>query len=257
MINQPTIFTGCDSKYWKTYGTSFVKSFKFYNPDTQVHIHIINPDDQDLELIKKLPCSFTHENVNQSSIDELSISALKYLSNELYDPDYKSFVKFGLKFCNQETVEEKVNHLMTFSTFAMSRFIKLSELWSGDHPIAAYDIDTICKGPVSISKMLGNNNAGCLSVKGDRFVVSLVAFNNKCKLLQEWGSILQTAFDNKKVYGFLDQDTFVNLSNKYSVTRIERKYCDHTNKSKDSLVMTGKGSTKTSDIFINEKNKWK
>lgn len=251
-------FTGCDSKYWKQYGVSFVKSFKFYNPLSTVHIHLINPDTDDLEQINNLPCEFSYEHLPEGYIDDLVESSYKFLTDEIVDTEYKSFLKFGLKFCTKyENVKDNLKDLMTFSVFAMKRFIKLSTLWNGQTPIAAYDIDTICKSPINITKMLNGKSEGCLVVKGDRFVVSLVAFSNNSKMLKEWGNFLEGKLNEKKVYGFLDQDSFVDLSKNYTVEKIPRIFCDHTKKSIGSYVMTGKGDTKYSDLFKKEQSKWR
>jgi hypothetical protein len=104
--------------------------------------------------------------------------------------------------------------------------------------------------------MLNNKDAGCLSVKGNRFVVSLAAFQNSSNLLYKWGDELKQSLENNKIWGFLDQDTFVKLSNEFIVHPIDRKFCDHTSKNKNSLVVTGKGQTKYSDSFQEEIKKW-
>ena len=256
MIDSPTIFTGGDSKYWKKYGKVFVRSFNHYNPDKTIHVHIINPDDNDIEDLKLLPCNYTTDFIDEIYINDLCLESIKYLENPHIDELHKQKLKHGLSFCNEETLVEKMKHLMTFSVYACNRFITLSKLWTGNHPVAAYDMDTICKGTIDINKMLGTNDCGCLSVKGNRFVVSLVAFRNKNTLLTDWGNSLTNSFTSKKVYGFLDQDTFVEKSKLYNTTHIDKIFCDHTKKSDSALVMTGKGAAKISDRFYIESKKW-
>jgi hypothetical protein len=68
---------------------------------------------------------------------------------------------------------------------------------------------------------------------------------------------LEILDDNNQIYGFLDQDTFVNLSKNYKVTHIDRVYCDHTKKSHSSIVMTGKGPAKFEENFKQVIEKWK
>lgn len=251
-------FTGCDSKYWKLYGVPFVKSFKFFNPLSTIHIHLINPEDCDLEEIATLPCEFSYEYLPTSYIEDLVDSSYKFLTEEIVDLEYKTFLKSGLKFCTKyEEVKDNLRDLMTFSVFAMKRFIKLSKMWDGNTPIAAYDIDTVCAAPIDIKKMLNEKSEGCLVVKNDRFVVSLVAFSNNSNMLKEWGNLLEKKLDEKKVYGFLDQDSFVTLSKHYNVEKISRIFCDHTKKSIWSYVMTGKGDTKYSEMFKQAQSKWR
>jgi len=57
MITTPTIFTGCDSRYWKQYGQSFVKSFKHYNLDRDTFIN--NSKNYSLTHIDKIFCDHT------------------------------------------------------------------------------------------------------------------------------------------------------------------------------------------------------
>jgi hypothetical protein len=255
MINQ-LFYTGCDSKYWKTYGISFVNSFNFFNPMSKIHIHLINPDESDLQTISKLPCSYSTENLSDNYIDDQIESASNFLNNNK-DINYSSDIKSGLKFCTKhEKEKDNLRDLITFSVFAIKRFVNLPKIINSFDYIAAYDIDTICKSKIDISAMLNGKNQGCLNVKGDRFVVSLVAFNKQSEMLMHWASILEHRLNEKKIYGFLDQDSFVNLSNSYDVEKISRIYCDHTNKSRNSFVMTGKGQTKYSDLFKNEQSKW-
>lgn len=257
IITDTTIFTGCDSKYWNKFGISFVKSFKFYNPASTVHIHLFNPTDADLIAIDSLPCNYSYEYIDDSFVCELVDNAKRYLNNELDDPEYRSAIKHGLKFCHQDSLDERLKYLMTFSVFASFRFIRLAEMWDGVNPIAAYDTDTVCKGAIVVNEMLTDADGGCYSHKGTRFVVSLVAFKNNSSFIKAWAGLLQDRFNKKTVYGFLDQDTLVSLSNTQRLDKISGKFCDPGKKSNSSIVITGKGNTKESEIFIQEQNKWK
>tara|TARA_B110000503_G_C7157301_1_gene417890 strand:- start:728 stop:1513 length:786 start_codon:yes stop_codon:yes gene_type:complete len=259
MITNTTIFTGGDSKYWKQYGKSFVKSFKHFNPNTDVFIQIFNPDSNDLAELNSLDCKYKVETIDQSYIDRLTNAHLNIFSNNL-DEDLKSKLNFGMKFSEKNygfvTLEDKMRHLITFAVYASFRFIRLAELWDGKNPVAAYDMDTICQSEINIDEMLGLNDAGCLSVKGDRLVVSLVAFRNNNQLLAEWGASLQHSFNSNRVYGFLDQDTFIHCAANYNITPIDKKFCDHTKKSNNACVITGKGNTKWSERFQIAQSRW-
>ena len=256
-IDQPTIFTGCDSTYWKKYGKSFVNSFKKYNPDKIIHIHLCNPTQDDLNEISTLPCNYSVQLISDKTILKTKDIIKDYIDNKITDSEFiRSNLKFSLKFFKNESLDDRAFDQSRFIHFACSRFIALSDYWTGDHPVAAYDIDSICRGSISFDEMLNNKDAGCLSVKGDRFVVSLVAFQNSSNLLYKWGDELKTSLENNKIWGFLDQDTFVKLSNEFVVNLIDRKFCDHTSKNKNSFVITGKGETKYSDSFQEEIKKW-
>jgi hypothetical protein len=149
----------------------------------------------------------------------------------------------------------KLLKLMKFTKFASTRFIKLSEMWTGQCPVLAYDMDTICQGTIPFENVF-DKDQGCFRNKGGQFVVSLVAFRNNSSMLKEWSNSLKASFETKKVHGFLDQDTFIGLSLKYSVTPIDKNYCDPTVKSMNSLVMTAKGVRKEQEMFLNLVTKW-
>ncbi|MDA0754144.1 MAG: hypothetical protein O3A49_05650 [Candidatus Marinimicrobia bacterium] len=258
-MHKQIFFSGCDSSYWKKYGVPFVKSFKHFNQDSQIFIQLFNPDKDDLKVIKSLPCNF-----DVFYFDKLYIKELTRLHIDLYenkaDADLRLKLKTGMKFSeknyNYTDLYDKMQHLMTFSVFASNRFIKLQEIWNGSVPIAAYDIDSICQQEISIQSMLFNYNSGCLNVKGDRFVVSLVAFQKEKTFLNEWATSLQNCFKSNSVYGFMDQDTFTILASKHKVKKIDRLYCDHTKKAGTSKVVTGKGHTKWSDSFNKQLLLW-
>jgi len=260
MITNTTIYTGGDSNYWKQYGRSFVNSFKYYNPEKDIFVQLFNPDSEDIKELNSLNCKYQVEVIDPLYIDNLVNEHINIFQNNTNE-DLRLKLKHGMSFSEKNygyvNVEDKMRHLIIFSVYASFRFIRLAELWKGSNPVVAYDMDTVCNGNINIDKMLGDNDAGCLSVKGNRFVVSLVAFRNNCQLLNDWGISLKKDFDNNQIYGFLDQDTFVNLSKNYKVTHIDRVYCDHTKKSHSSIVMTGKGTAKFEENFKQVIEKWK
>jgi len=255
-INTPTIFTGGDTKFWNRFGKSFVKSFKHFNPDKTIHVHIFDPTESDIAELKALPCNYSIEYTNQDEIDMLVENARLSLANPTADETHKWQLKPCMKYFEDiPDMHGKLLKLMRFTKFASTRFIRLSEMWTGEHPVLAYDMDTICQGTIPFENVF-DDDQGCLRVKGDRFVVSLVAFRNNSPMLKEWGDSLKASFETKKVHGFLDQDTFVGLSLRYSVTPIERNYCDSTSKSVNSLVMTAKGAMKEQEMFLSQVTKW-
>jgi hypothetical protein len=256
-INTPTIFTGGDTKFWNRFGKSFVNSFKHFNPDKTIHVHIFDPTESDIKELELSSCNYSVEYVSQDEIDELVENARLALETPMEDQTHKWQLKPCIKYFDDiPDMHGKLLKLMRFTKFASTRFIRLSEMWTGQHPVLAYDMDTLCQGMVPFDKVFDNTDQGCLRVKGDRFVVGLVSFRNNSPMLKDWGDSLRASFETKKVHGFLDQDTFVGLSSKYLVTHIDRNYCDSTAKSVHSLVVTAKGAMKEQASFLNQVAKW-
>lgn len=253
------IFSGCDSVYWKKYGETFVKSFAHYNPEKEIFIQLFNPDKDDLRQIKNLPCKFDAYTFEENFIISLVNKHIEYFNNNT-NKIIKNRLKTGMKFAEKNfgytKLFDKMKQQLTFSTFACYRFIKMLDIWNGKVPIIAYDIDTLCQSQLHIDNILGTSNNGCLTVKGNRFVISLVAFQNNNVFLKTWTSKLLKAFEENEVYGFLDQDKFIETSFEYPVTPISRIYCDHTKKASKSKVFTGKGKTKWGDKFVNAQKLW-
>lgn len=244
------IFSGCDSNYWKLYGRSFVNSFSFFNPDKIIHVHLINPDSEDLLSIESLSCEYSIEYINESIFKKVFNIIQQHLTS-IDDLEYKEKVKTGLTFCVQETVEEKIKFLAKFSIFAMSRFVKLKDL--NFHQILSYDIDSICLAKIDINDVLGDYEIGCLKNKKNGCVASLIALRTPSIFLNEWTDFLKKSLESGKIYGFLDQDSFDIISKNFNVKSIDRKFC---NKKMKGLVITGKGQSKFGEVFLKEQKKW-
>ena len=113
IIDQPTIFTGCDSTYWKKYGKSFVNSFKKYNPDKIIHIHLCNPTQDDLNEISKLSCNYSVQIIPDQTILKTKDIIKDYIDNKITDSDFiRSNLKFSLKFFNETSLIQ--NNLLSF-----------------------------------------------------------------------------------------------------------------------------------------------
>jgi hypothetical protein len=200
---------------------------------------------------------FSFELLDTDYTNELIDNAIAHIFNPSLDQNFFDKLHFISKFYKDVSIENACDKTILFSIFAIKRFIQLAKIWDGDGILLSYDIDAVCKGFINTNEVLPiTHDVGCLLVKGDRFVISLIGFRNTKIFLNNWIKKITYAFDEKKIYGFLDQDSFTELSSLYPVYKIERKFCDHTSKSRNSLVITGKGQMKHSDLFKNEQLKW-
>jgi len=254
MINSPTIYTSSDTIFFNIYGISFIKSFKFFNPETNIHYHLFDPLDKDLELLKTLPCNFTFSYTSEECRLKI-VDNLKKIWQDKTNLDLIRRIKSSFKFLPDLTLDQKLYKIVSGQLYRSGRFIELNKLWSGNYPILAYDVDTLCIKKIKIDDVFKNDQA-CLDIKGN-FVTSLTAFNNNSQLLRNWGLKLDFYFKNNISFGFMDQDTFIEESKNFEVYKIKRQFCDHTQKGKLSCVITGKGNSKFNDDFISKVNLWK
>jgi hypothetical protein len=97
-INTPTIFTGGDSKFWNRFGKSFVNSFKHFNPDKIIHVHIFDPTESDIKELELLSCNYSVEYVSQDEIDELVENARLALETPMEDQTHKWQLKPCIKY---------------------------------------------------------------------------------------------------------------------------------------------------------------
>ena len=254
IINSPTIYTSSDTLFFNLYGISFIKSFKFFNPHLDIHYHIIDPLEKDLDLLKTLPCiftiSYTSEEYKQKTVDNL-----KKIYHDQNNLSLKHKIKLSFKFLPNLTLEQKFYKIISGQLYRSGRFIELDKLWSGNYPILAYDVDTLCIKKFEIDDVFVTNQA-CLDIKGN-FVTSLTAFNNDSKLLRNWALKLDFYVKNNISFGFMDQETFINESKNFEVFKIGRQFCDHTQKGKLSYVITGKGNNKFNNDFMTKVELWK
>lgn len=252
-ITDPCIFTSADSVFFNTYGISFIKSFAYFNPATDIHFHIIDPLDQDIVLLKNLPCNYSVSYTDDSLKLETIKNLKKVLENKT-DEFLISGLNSAFRFLKDlTTLDEKLHKLVHGQNYRSGRFIEMNKLWSGKSTILCYDVDTVCTGSFDLENVI-EQPQGCLDIKG-RFVTSLTAFKNDSQLLRDWGTQLNYYKTNKISFGFMDQNTFISLSKNYQTQSITREYCNHS-KGK-SFVITGKGSKKFGADFMKAVDKWK
>jgi hypothetical protein len=46
-----------------------VNSFKYFNPDKTIHVHIFDPTDSDIKDLESLPCNYSLEYTNQDTLN--------------------------------------------------------------------------------------------------------------------------------------------------------------------------------------------
>jgi hypothetical protein len=256
IISQPCIFTSADSVFFNTYGISFINSFRHFNPTVDIHFHIIDPLSKDILILKSLSCnysvSYTDENLKLQTVENLK----NVLTNNT-DATLVAGLKSAFRFLtDMPTLDKKLYKLVYGQNYRSGRFIALNKLWDGQNIILCYDVDTLCSAPISINDILPTYSQGCLDIKG-KFVTSLTAFKDNSQLVRDWGNTLEMYMQHDKIsFGFMDQNTFIKLSNSYSVERIDRYYCNHSKKG-DACVITGKGQTKFGDVFLEKVKVWK
>jgi len=237
MNNKPLIYAGSDSTFFKMFGISFVKSFKHFNPEMDILYHIMDPKEEDLELLELLPCEYTVSYTDQNYINEII-------------EKYKD-VKWLLD-CSDKNLAIKA------TWYRCWRFIEISRIWNSNQLLMIYDVDT-----VAINKMFDYTNEicndtdqGCLDVKGNQ-VVSLTAFRNNSRLLKEWGELLEHNINEKIFHPTMDQNIFINCATKYDVQKINLSYCNYSKKNY-GFALTGKGIKKIENArFIEHVEKWR
>lgn len=231
MINTPTFFAGSDSHFFNDYGAAFIRSFKYYNPNMDIHYHLMDPTDQVLNEISTLPCTFSVSNSNLELMKETALTLRAYQKQKI-------------------TFSEAL-FAVTAQWYRSQRFIFLSKNWSGSNLVLAYDVDTVCMARVPVEQLCQTHDQGCLNIKGNR-VVSLTAFTNHSQLLREWGTTLEDNINKMITWDTMDQSVFVGLSEKYKVEDISVSFCNHSKKA-GGYAITGKGPRKINDPLFRDK----
>ena len=255
LINSPTIYTGCDSVYWNSYGISFVNSFKNYNKNLNVHVHIINPSDMDLKKVQNM-CNYSYEYISLEEHNRVFEVLLQmYNKNDpmcFYTKNMMRILKHY--FTDSANYIEKIHKLANFIIYSNFRYINLHRIWDGACPILCYDTDTICTKEIVLDNII-TNNVCCFKKK--EYIISAVGFKNSKKFLTDWTKLIKFNFDNNKFYGNMDQKLFNEVSLNYDVDMIENNYCCTNINDQKSFVYTGKGNRKNNNKFTDMIEKWK
>lgn len=235
------IYAACDEKYFDEFAIPLINSIK-QNSSNDIHLHIFNPRQDQLDLCSKKSISYSYEYV---SLEQFKSASIKLEST---NSDEKQRTLTAMKKGSDASIQER----MMKTYFACARFIRLNQLVS-NQKFFAIDIDAIVRKTLPT---LADNNLFIYRVSGNkaRFLAGGIYTDNKM-FLNEYAVELEKFLNQDQIYWGLDQDILENVVPKYQWSMLPYELIDWEMKS-NSFIWTAKGTRKNLSTFVNEKKKY-
>lgn len=241
------IYTACDQNYFDEFAPSLINSIK-KNTDHQIHVHIFNPRDDQLEFCLSKDVSCTYEYVD---IGEFKKSADRLAEETQDDPiNRKLRTLTAMEKGNDRSIQERI--MKTY--YACSRFIRLSQLVDGQR-FFSMDVDAVVRSPL---KIISGKDFFLHHISGKkaRFLAGGIMGSATSKnFLDEYSKELEKYITEDRLYWGLDQDILDAIVPKFNWGQLPLDYIDWNMTSK-SYVWTAKGTRKNLVIFIDEQKKY-
>lgn len=250
------IYAAADSEYFNTHGKALVNSI-IRNTDYNIHIHIYNPTNQQLEFCNQCDrISVTWEHV---TLDDLQ-SAIQLWSNPNLSEPYLSRRNkmLGIKVVDRRlSVSDNIQQWLFKTYYACMRFVRLSEMLPKPAKFLAIDVDGIVRKNFNYEftdqrdfylheKDKGGHLAGAILSSGNA---------NSLQFVREHARIIKQEIEHDNIFWFLDQWALDRIVNQYNKGYLPIDYIDwymNTN----SAIWSAKGKRKDLEVFKQEQRKY-
>jgi lipopolysaccharide biosynthesis glycosyltransferase len=243
------IYAAFDQTYFDNFAKILINSIKANSSD-DIHIHIFNPRQDQLEFCRLKNISVTYEFVAtelfQQAADKWTknIDAIDRKNN--YDRTLNAMGKGGDK-----SLVERIQK----TYFACARFIRLAEIIE-NQTVFSIDVDAVVRN--NIPKLPNNKDLYIhfISGKKARYLAGGIFLNLKGQqFIKDYSTLLKLNIEKDDLYWGIDQDILDIIVPKYDVGALPMTYIDW-NMSPGSYIWTAKGTRKELPSFINEQKKY-
>jgi hypothetical protein len=245
------IYAACDEKYFDEFGKSFINSAKL-NAKCQIHLHLFNPRQDQLDFCNYKNISYTFEYVPLEYFKNAEQKWLTVPGNQNEKSKYDRILGAMEKSDDKSIIER-----LQKTYFACARFIRLAQLTKSHPSFFAMDVDAIIRK--EITQMPHDNDFYMYSISGRKArTLAGALFSSSAKgllFLNEYASVLTHNITSDYLYWGLDQDVLPDLLQKYQVGQLPMSYIDWEMQP-NSAVWTAKGKRKDLETFISEKQKY-
>jgi hypothetical protein len=245
------IYGACDKDYFDEFGTILINSIR-QNSKQNVHLHLFNPRDDQIQFCHNNNVSVTYEYVPIELFKEAAsrwyVVPTDILEKSRYDRILGSMEKSG---------DKSILERMQKTYFACARFIRLSEIIESNQSLFSMDVDAIFRK--DLPKLRSLDNIDFFIRKNKQYLaggIYLTGNDTSLQFLKEYGNILRSSIEKDYIYWSLDQDTLDDLVPKYKTKELPISFIDWYMKH-DSYIWTAKGKRKELEIFIEEQKKYK
>lgn len=243
------IFSACDSKYFDQFAIPLAKSIQI-NSKNQIHLHIFNPRQDQLDLCQHLGISVTFEHVN---FDVFKTAEENWTALPIDPTKLKQYQNINAAM--EQGRSRSLSHDLEKTYYACARFIRLSEMLSTTQSVLAIDIDAVVRKPVPVLSKDVDLFIHRIEGRKARFLAGGICINN-LKFLQEYAELLKQQINSDYFYWGMDQDLLEDLVPKYNFSKLPAELIDWDMKD-CSVIWTAKGDRKNREIFKNEQTKYR
>lgn len=244
------VYAAADAIYFDTHARPLINSILTNTPNIGCHIHIYDPNPDQIEFCNKLGVSCTYESLDLPQFDSVTRFWLNRTSftNERQRQMYKKGQTLG-------AVE--LSKLIKQTYYACARFIRLAEILKPAQRCLSLDVDGLVRSPFTYD--LGSSDFYLYrKPKDGTHLAGALLFNGQVgsnEFLQDYAAQLRKNIDANELYWFLDQVVLDQLVPKYNVGLLPMSYIDWAMKD-DSAIWSAKGKRKELDIFKNEQRNY-
>lgn len=246
------IYAACDSVYFEEFGRAFINSV-LQNTDAELHIHIFNPTDEQLNLCTTTGISFSYEFV---AAEQFIIMADQW-NREPVDPLEKLRRDRTLNAMSKGK-DRNVLDRMQKTYYACARFARLKHLTKDNNNFLALDIDAVVRN--NIPTLPNNYDCYMYKITGPKARVLAgglysTGTSNSSLFITDYANQLIKNIENNYLYWSLDQDILDVIVPKYNIGNLPGSLIDWEMRS-ESIVWTAKGTRKERLSFKNEQKKY-
>jgi len=243
------IYAAADEIYFDLYAKTLVNSV-LQNTDYNIHIHIYNPRQDQINFCNKERVSCTYEYVDITVFEK--VRDLWYQRTNFANDRQRQMRKKG-------DIEgpEKLLTLVKQTYFACARFIRLAEIKNLNQQCLSIDVDGLVRKSFSFDLgsadfYLYEKPKDGTHLAGAILISSLLESD---KFIQEYALQLKTCIEQDDIYWFLDQFILDQIVIKYKKGLLPMSYVDWAMRS-ESAIWSAKGKRKELAIFKQEQAKY-
>jgi hypothetical protein len=245
------VYAACDRIYFNEFGPAFIRSIRA-NADCNIHIHIFNPDPDQIEFCQRHGVGVTWEHVHQTLFVPASQRWNTVPAQEPQRSQYDRTVNAMGKGGDASIIER-----MQKTYYACARFIRLAELYK-NQTVFAVDIDAVVRRPWPVLDSSRDFYIHYISGKRARYLAGGLWLNpsESCQqFLHKYADQLRSYFVNDYIYWGLDQDLLDPVVPQFNHGQLPIEYIDW-NMNANSYVWTAKGARKNLAVFVNEQQRY-
>lgn len=204
-ISTPTLYTACDSNYFYDWTRLFIASAKEKAPNINLHCHIFDIQERDINWCRKFNISYSYENT----------------------PEYF------------KTFEEKKAYWVNV------RFCRITEIFEDYTPVLNFDSDGIMVNKLELTEFIKDLSVDWVAMreKGYGSLGGSVGFSPNGELRHLLKEKLINTMISKGPYWYLDQILLNKFVEDSKIQPFSMKYVDYHCR-EESVIWVGKGSRK-------------